>query len=96
MLKPNYVWISHEHGDHFDTEYLKKVDKSAKVIIGDFISQTLRKELRALGFSKIIEMSNFQVFKLSSELSISMLLEKPIITEHSSILCMIKKGSHVY
>jgi nitrite reductase/ring-hydroxylating ferredoxin subunit len=92
LLQPDFIWISHEHGDHYDPEFLCKVDKNASVVIGDFPSNRLYKSLMKLGFKKIIKLSSFEKYDLSNELKIMMILETPNISEHSSILFQDTQG----
>lgn len=54
-LKPDYIYISHIHGDHFDGETLANYDKDTPIIVGRFPTPALTSGLRTLGFLNIIE-----------------------------------------
>src|SRR5579862_649923 len=49
--RPDYLYISHLHRDHFDPEWLTRyVDKRATVLLPEFGVDLLARELRSLGF----------------------------------------------
>jgi UDP-MurNAc hydroxylase len=53
--RPDYLYVSHLHRDHFDPEFLARhVDKRARVLLPDFEAPFLERELRALGFSEFV------------------------------------------
>lgn len=54
-LKPDYIYISHIHGDHFDGPTLANFDKNTPIIIGRFPTPALTSGLKFLGFKNIIE-----------------------------------------
>lgn len=50
-----YIYISHEHKDHFDRLFLKSiVELQPTILIPEFISGTLYKQVQEIGFKKII------------------------------------------
>jgi UDP-MurNAc hydroxylase len=49
-LRPDFVYCSHLHRDHFDPRFLARVDTRARVLLPDFPTPFLRRELEALGF----------------------------------------------
>ena len=91
LLNPDYIWISHEHDDHYDLSFLNKVPKKTKIIIPDFPSKRMDAELKKNGFEDLVILSNEEEYSLSNDLSISMIFEKPFWTEHSSLV--IKMGN---
>lgn len=52
-LKPNAIWISHEHSDHFHIPTLKEIDKNIPIYIPAFPNGRMEKELEKLGFKNI-------------------------------------------
>jgi UDP-MurNAc hydroxylase len=53
--RADYLYISHRHGDHFDTKFLAShVDRAATVLLPDFPTKELEAELRALGFDRMV------------------------------------------
>ena len=56
FLKPDYLYISHLHHDHYDPEWLKaNVDKSTTVLLPAFRVDHLEVALRGCGFSNFIQ-----------------------------------------
>ena len=52
-LKPSFIYISHLHSDHFDTNLLGKYNnKKVKIVIKHYFDQRLKKKYLILG-SKI-------------------------------------------
>src|SRR5438445_189488 len=57
--KPDYLYVSHLHHDHFDPKFLREhVSKEATVLLPDYPIDHLEKELRALGFGNFIHTKN--------------------------------------
>jgi UDP-MurNAc hydroxylase len=52
--RPDYLYLSHLHRDHFDPAFLADVDKRARVLLPDFAVGYLEAELRALGFTSFV------------------------------------------
>lgn len=56
FLKPDFLYISHLHHDHYDPEWLiENVDKSTTVLLPEFRVNHLEKALRECGFSNFIQ-----------------------------------------
>lgn len=51
----DYLYISHEHPDHFDPPTLRQMDKSIPVLIANFKRKGYRDRLAAIGFKDIRE-----------------------------------------
>ena len=61
FVKPDYLYLSHTHLDHFDARFLlEHVDKSARVLLPDHPLGLVEKELRKLGFTEFIQTKNAQ------------------------------------
>ncbi len=55
FCRPDYLYISHLHRDHFDPEWLTQhVDKRATVLLPAFRVDHLERALRAVGFSRFV------------------------------------------
>ena len=57
LPKIDYLYISHEHPDHFDPPTLRHLDKSIAVIIPNYRRKRFRDRLRAIGFTDIREVN---------------------------------------
>jgi UDP-MurNAc hydroxylase len=53
---PDFLYVSHEHRDHFDVETLRLVDKSATVLLPDFALGDHEAALRSLGFRSLVRL----------------------------------------
>ncbi len=51
----DYLYISHEHPDHFDPPTLAQLDKDVRVLIARYTRKRFRDRLAALGFRRITE-----------------------------------------
>ena len=73
-LKPNFIYISHLHCDHFDTNLLSKFkNKKVKIIIKKYLDQRLRTKISKLGFQNIVECEEWKKYALNKDLSISII-----------------------
>ncbi len=71
-IKPNFIYISHLHGDHLDQPTLKKYkNKNVTIIIKKFKSPRLKNKIKEAGFKNIIECNSWEKYKLSKDLTIS-------------------------
>lgn len=81
-LKPNFIYISHLHCDHFNPTTLAKYkSKNIQIVIKKFNDQRLKKKLLQNGFKNIIECKNWKKYKLNQDISISII---PQMTNNSS------------
>jgi UDP-MurNAc hydroxylase len=56
FARPDFLYVSHLHRDHFDPEFLARhVTKDARVLLPDFPTPFLRRELEALGFRRFVK-----------------------------------------
>ena len=63
-LKPDYIYISHIHGDHFDPDTLVHYSLNTPIIIGKFIMPALKLALNKIGFKNVIEFDFDKLVKL--------------------------------
>lgn len=70
---PDYLYISHEHPDHFDPPTLEKIDKNVTVVVADFPNKRFRDRIRALGFRRIVELPYNQVFRCGASLELHLI-----------------------
>ena len=55
LPKLDFLYVSHEHPDHFDPPTLRQLDPDVHVIIANFKRKRFRDRLAALGFHRISE-----------------------------------------
>jgi UDP-MurNAc hydroxylase len=82
----DYLYISHEHHDHFDREFLKSFPKDVQVIIANFQTKDFRNDISKLGFTNIIEMNDWQTHKLSDNFDVTIVTDPGKYKEDSSLL----------
>lgn len=76
---PDYLFISHIHGDHLDEEWLADhVDRSATVLLPGFPTRELERRLRALGFTEFIRTRDGEEIHLRGDLRIAIHCETSI------------------
>lgn len=61
----DYLYISHEHPDHFDPPTLAQLDKNVEIIIANFKRKRFRDRIRALGFERITELEFGEEYRCS-------------------------------
>jgi len=52
----DYLYISHEHPDHFDPPTLAQLDKNVQVVIPNYKKKRFRDRIAAIGFRRIAEL----------------------------------------
>ncbi|MFM7046792.1 MAG: MBL fold metallo-hydrolase, partial [Actinomycetota bacterium] len=79
VRKPDYLYISHLHGDHFDETFLaEQVDKSTRVLLPDFPTDELRRRLTRLGFSNFIVTKDAEELDLGDGLRVAIHIESSV------------------
>ena len=56
LPRPDVIYISHEHADHFDPRTLAQLDRQTQIVIADFANKRFRDRIAALGFTRIREL----------------------------------------
>jgi UDP-MurNAc hydroxylase len=78
LRQPTYLYLSHQHHDHFDPRFLREhVSKETTVILPDFPLPLLERALREIGFTKFIPMKNYQTRDLGGLRLISVAMVAP-------------------
>lgn len=82
LVKPDYIYISHLHCDHFDDKTLKVLKKNKqKILIKNFKIKTLKKRLEKIGFKEIIELDPWKKYTFQNEFQVSII---PQMSSNSS------------
>ncbi len=77
--RPDYLFISHIHGDHLDEAWLPDhVDRSATVLLPGFPTRELERRLRDLGFRDIERTRDGEEVQLCGDLRIAIHCETSI------------------
>jgi UDP-MurNAc hydroxylase len=70
-LEPDFVYLSHHHFDHFHYPSMRKLAKSATVVVPRFGVDVMPKEVRSLGFERVLEVAHGDVHELVPGLRIA-------------------------
>lgn len=70
LLEPDAVYISHEHLDHFDPEFLARLDRRTPLVTGRFQKKRLLVKLRRMGFREVIELDDFECYRIAEDFAI--------------------------
>lgn len=70
MLRPDFVYLTHHHFDHFHYPSLRQIDRSARVLIPKFGVDVMAGEVIGLGFDRPRELPHGQVVQLDSDVRI--------------------------
>lgn len=70
------IYISHHHEDHFDREWLKTRSRDTDIVIANFRSRYLKKELEKLGFERIWVLDHGEELLLYPHMKLTMLMDK--------------------
>ena len=88
--KNSFIFISHEHQDHYDKKFLSSLPNNVSIIIPNYKDKNFRNEISSM-FEKIIELEENQEFSLDSEIKIYLIIKDIGISHDSSILVKTKK-----
>lgn len=79
IKKPDFLYISHQHADHLDEPWLvDHMDKDVKVLLPDYPTQELRRQLAGLGFHEFIQTNNGAEVDLGGGLMVAIHVESTI------------------
>jgi UDP-MurNAc hydroxylase len=65
LLHPDAVYVSHEHPDHFDPWFLAQLPREIPIITGRFHKKRCLRDLRRLGFKRVVELDAFEGFEVA-------------------------------
>ncbi len=66
-IKPDFIYITHLHWDHFHGPSLRLFDKSIPFLVPKIPTRRMVKDLNVLGFKNIIEIPHAAKFSLASD-----------------------------
>jgi UDP-MurNAc hydroxylase len=79
LAKPDYLYISHLHGDHLDEDWLPRhVDLSTPVLLPGYPTKEMERRIRQLGFTEIIRTVDGEELDLGGGLTIAIHVETSI------------------
>ena len=79
VCSPDYLYISHLHGDHLDEVFLRdSMDKSTTVLLPDFPTDELQRTLTRLGFRNFLRTRDGDEVELRDGLRVAIHVESSI------------------
>ena len=79
LERPDYLYISHQHGDHLDEAWLTNhIEKSTPVLLPDFATRELERQLNRLGFTNFVRTRNGEMTDLGDGLRVAIHVETAI------------------
>jgi beta-lactamase family protein len=70
-LKPDYIYLTHIHWDHFHGISLKRFPKTTPIIVPKGNFDRMKKDLNYLGFNNVTELKHGQVMELGPDFEIT-------------------------
>jgi hypothetical protein len=64
-LRPDFVYLTHHHPDHFHYPSMRRLDKGAHVLIPRFGVDVMRGEVAGLGFARVSELPHGEPLELA-------------------------------
>lgn len=81
----DYVCISHEHQDHCDIEFLKKLNSSTKIVTANFTNKRFLKLLKSNLVNEIIEVDDRSTYILG-DIKYTPMIQVPMGQEDSAMI----------
>ena len=88
--KKFFVFLRHEHQDHFDLDSIKKFSKKTTFLIPDFSDSFLLQQLKKLNFS-LITLKHFKKLDISSNLYVRAIISDIGINHDCALIIQTKK-----
>ena len=88
----SFIFISHEHQDHYDHDFLKLIPEKTKILIPEYVDKEFRNNLLNLE-RDVIELSDFEKFNLLPDLQIYLLISDIGINHDSAIFVKTEEFS---
>ncbi|HEY8216838.1 MAG TPA: MBL fold metallo-hydrolase [Acidimicrobiia bacterium] len=70
-LTPDYLYVTHDHFDHFHYPTVRRLDRRTKVLIPKFGVDIMATEFGRLGFEDVTELPHGRVHELAPDVSIA-------------------------
>ena len=90
-LRPDYLYLTHHHFDHFHYPSLRRIDKRTTLLIPQFGVDFMAGELRKLGFSDVIELPHAEIMELPGEIQLASFQygfddSALLVSDHSTVI----------
>lgn len=79
VRNPDFLYVSHLHGDHFDTPFLRdEMNKQTTVILPGYPTRELERSFARLGFTRFIRTRNREETEIAPGVSVAIHVETSI------------------
>jgi len=89
----DYIYISHEHEDHFQQETLREFSKDLPIYICKFPTDRFYNAIIKLGFKNVNELKSWSPKKLDEDLEITSIKNSDLMFEDSALLIKSNEGT---
>lgn len=79
VCNPDFLYVSHLHGDHFDAEFLlERMNKETTIILPNFPTRELEREFSRLGFRNFLRTTNGDEIEIAPHVKVAVHVETSI------------------
>ena len=79
VCNPDFLYVSHLHGDHFDIPFLtERMNKDTTVILPGFPTRELERNFNKLGFRKFVRTANAEEVEIAEDVRVAIHVETSI------------------
>ena len=89
----DYIYISHEHTDHFQTETLKEFDRNIPIFICKFPTERFYNSVIKEGFKDVNVLNSWEKKTLDKNLEITIIKNSELMLEDSALLIKSNEGT---
>ena len=89
----DYLYISHEHTDHFHIETLKEFSRDIPILICKFPTDRFYNAVIEQGFKNITILNSWKKEKLDDDLEVTIIKNSELMLEDSAMLIKSKEGT---
>lgn len=95
VRKANYIFLSHEHQDHFDLNFLKTISPQTKIIIPKYTDSYLYDTLRTNINNEVIVANSLQKINLDEEVDFCPVVQSVPIWDDCTLIFETPEGTLV-
>ena len=89
----DYIYISHEHTDHFQSETLKEFDRNIPIFICKFPTERFYNSVIKEGFKDVNVLNSWEKKTLDKNLEITIIKNSELMLEDSALLIKSNEGT---
>ena len=86
QLKPDFIYLTHLHWDHFHGPSLRLFPKTTRFIVPYLRNDRISRDLRNMGFGDVTELRHGQIFELGSRFTLQSFHIGPVFTDSAVVI----------